>query len=371
MRMLDRGWRRSGVFLYKPDMRRTCCPQYTIRLDALEFAPSRSQRQVTNRWNRFIINGDNQEAQMEVEGAKPNKGKAKAKVPPFELVSAVHSSESEFLLEGSQEPVHRFEVTLEPSTFTDEKFELYMGYQHDIHKEEREKTTSGFRRFLVDSPLEEEPIPYPTPPPSHLPKNFGAYHQCYRVDGELCAMAVLDILPGCVSSVYFMYNKKWERFSLGKVSALREASLAREMYNAGVPSMNHLYMGFYVRSCSKMRYKGEYAPSYLLDPEEYTWFRLNECIPLLDQHRYGCFSRPANSLDEDPGPEDVLNNVPPEVLTNINFLESLDLDTLTVTISPIPTSHGWKRKGSRDLILRGIKALGTELAQEIILHVDE
>jgi arginine-tRNA-protein transferase len=30
-------------------------------------------------------------------------------------------------------------------------------------------------------------------------------------------MAVIDILPKCVSSVYFMYDKVWERFSLGKV----------------------------------------------------------------------------------------------------------------------------------------------------------
>jgi arginyl-tRNA--protein-N-Asp/Glu arginylyltransferase len=31
-------------------------------------------------------------------------------------------------------------------------------------------------------------------------------------------MAVLDILPNCVSSVYFMYDKAWEKHSLGKVS---------------------------------------------------------------------------------------------------------------------------------------------------------
>lgn len=29
--LLDRGWRRSGCYMYKPDMRNTCCPQYTIR----------------------------------------------------------------------------------------------------------------------------------------------------------------------------------------------------------------------------------------------------------------------------------------------------------------------------------------------------
>lgn len=31
------------------------------------------------------------------------------------------------------------------------------------------------------------------------------------------AMSVLDITPNGVSSVYFMYEKEWERFSLGKV----------------------------------------------------------------------------------------------------------------------------------------------------------
>lgn len=41
----------------------------------------------------------------------------------------------------------------------------------------------------------------------------------YRLDGELIAVGVLDILPGCVSSVYFMYNAKWEKYSLGKVCA--------------------------------------------------------------------------------------------------------------------------------------------------------
>jgi arginine-tRNA-protein transferase len=34
------------------------------------------------------------------------------------------------------------------------------------------------------------------------------------------AMAVLDILPNCVSSVYFMYDDTWEKFSLGKVNLI-------------------------------------------------------------------------------------------------------------------------------------------------------
>lgn len=29
--LIDRGWRRSGKYCYKPVMHETCCPQYTIR----------------------------------------------------------------------------------------------------------------------------------------------------------------------------------------------------------------------------------------------------------------------------------------------------------------------------------------------------
>lgn len=65
--------------------------------------------------------------------------------------------------------------------------------------------------------VQVESIPYGSTPPAHLPEDYGSYHQMYRVDGELVAMGVIDILPNCVSSVYFMYDNKWERFSLGKV----------------------------------------------------------------------------------------------------------------------------------------------------------
>ncbi|TYH51895.1 hypothetical protein ES332_D10G312500v1 [Gossypium tomentosum] len=52
--LLDRGWRRSGCFLYKPEMERTCCPSYTIRLKASDFVPSKEQRRVYRRMQRFL-----------------------------------------------------------------------------------------------------------------------------------------------------------------------------------------------------------------------------------------------------------------------------------------------------------------------------
>lgn len=52
--LLDRGWRRAGRYLYKPEMDKTCCPQYTIRLKASDFIPSKEQQRVSKRMQRYF-----------------------------------------------------------------------------------------------------------------------------------------------------------------------------------------------------------------------------------------------------------------------------------------------------------------------------
>ena len=63
------------------------------------------------------------------------------------------------------------------------------------------------------------------------------------------------------------------------------------------PACTLLFLGFYIHSCQKMRYKGEYAPSYLADPEDYTWHPLEKCRPLLDTYRYASFAHPEHNLE--------------------------------------------------------------------------
>ncbi|THH33666.1 hypothetical protein EUX98_g547 [Antrodiella citrinella] len=241
-----------------------------------------------------------EDAQEKLKGGsskRPKGGKASQNAPAFVLEEAIHAAESSRLKDANA--AHTFEVMLEPSSFTKEKFDLYQSYQREIHHEEEEKEPGSFQRFLIDSSLQNEDIPYSQSPPPGLPKQYGSYHQLYRLDGKLIAMGVIDILPACVSSVYFMYEKEWERLSMGKMSALREISLVNEIRAAGVPGMEYLYMGFYIHSCQKMRYKGEYAPSYLADPEDYTWHSLDRtCRPLLDKNRYGAFTHPEHSMAE-------------------------------------------------------------------------
>jgi arginyl-tRNA---protein transferase len=65
----------------------------------------------------------------------------------------------------------------------------------------------------------------------------------YRIDGVLVAMSVLDVLPNCVCSAYFLYDSQWERFSLGKLSVFREVALVKEMHAAGAVDIKWLYLG--------------------------------------------------------------------------------------------------------------------------------
>ncbi|KAI9574553.1 arginine-tRNA-protein transferase [Boletus coccyginus] len=360
-KMVDRGWRRSGSYCYAPDLRRSCCPQYTIKLDALAFKPSRSQRKLLNRWNHFVRDGGNADSTV------PDQSKRKGShTTSFCLASSIHSSERAFFSAG-EEPRHDFQVTLERSSYTDEKYALYVAYQTQIHHDD-DNTPRSFRRFLVQSPLVSEPIPYQTSSPRHLPSHFGSYHQMYRLDGELIAVGVLDILPGCVSSVYFMYNAKWEKFSLGKLSALREAALAREIHDAGISSLNALYMGFYIHSCPKMKYKGEYAPSFLADPEDFTWYPLKNCVELLDKYRYATFSQPDHSLagPDDPGEVVQVDNEE-ELARDVKSIYSFQDNT--VSLIPVTLSLGWNVDYTREEIVGCVRALGAELSKEIIFRM--
>jgi arginine-tRNA-protein transferase len=192
----------------------------------------------------------------------------------------VHESEeSNVFADVDPAPDHTFTATLEPDTFTQEKYELFHDYQQNVHNEgPSEITPTGFKRFLCGSPLERRTEP--------SGKKLGSYHHCYRLDGRLIAMSVLDLLPHGVSGVYFLYHRDFEKWSLGKLSALREAALALE------GGYEYYYMGYYIHSCLKMRYKGTYKPQHVLDFESFEWSPLDENMSrLMDKRKWVSMSR--------------------------------------------------------------------------------
>ncbi|XP_066028063.1 arginyl-tRNA--protein transferase 1 isoform X1 [Pocillopora verrucosa] len=414
--LIDRGWRRSGQYVYKPMMKKMCCPSYTIKCDALSFKPSKSQKKVLKRMTKFLtvpksesssktdgedaagylseeldhahetafvepplgvkpsesvkvgdINCDElgkedlkatketkatngqvhlrasaSSGQMVDEstrktkpckdkkpapglGADPNKPpcrKAKIlrqerKMKKLASVSGEQKTESQsssqnakvpitksledFMIDRlpNQSPVHDLQVKLVRVNLQCDEFRatyqqtcvLFAKYQIAIHKDHpRECGESQFKRFLVDSPLER------TTGPEAPPMGFGSFHQQYFLGDKLIAVGVLDILPRCVSSVYFFYDPDYSFLSLGVYSALREIHFARCLQKS-VPTIQSYYMGFYIHSCPKMRYKGNYSPSYLACPETFNWIPMKQCLPKLDLSNY---SRLDDSDEESP-----------------------------------------------------------------------
>ena len=131
---------------------------------------------------------------------------------------------------------------------------------------------------------------------------MGSFHQMYRLNGRLIAMAVLDFLPWCVSGVYFMYHSDFSEWGFGKLSACREAALAAEegykyyymgrlfVVRASPYSclMLMLLAGFYIHTCPKMKYKGQFHPTYFLDPENNVWSLLDEQAKKVMSEKFYC-----------------------------------------------------------------------------------
>lgn len=112
--------------------------------------------------------------------------------------------------------------------------------------------------------------------------NFShAIDHCYRLDGKLVAIGVIDLLPHSVSSVYFLYHESISKFNPGKIGALREIALAAEQ------GYRWWYSGYYIHTCPKMKYKIDYSPTYILDPDSYEWLLLDkDMLAKFDERGY-------------------------------------------------------------------------------------
>ncbi|XP_077803849.1 arginyl-tRNA--protein transferase 1 isoform X13 [Macaca mulatta] len=375
--LIDRGWRRSGKYVYKPVMNQTCCPQYTIRCRPLQFQPSKSHKKVLKKMLKFLARGEVPKGSCEdepmdstmddavagdfalinkldiqcdlktlsddVKESLQSEGKNSKKEEPHELLQSQDSVGEKL---GSGEPSHSVKVHTVPKPgkgadlskppcrkakeIRKERKRLKLmqqnpageleGFQAQGHppslfppkaKSNQPKSLEDlifeslpenashkleFTRFLCSSPLEAET------PPNGPDCGYGSFHQQYWLDGKIIAVGVIDILPNCVSSVYLYYDPDYSFLSLGVYSALREIAFTRQLHEK-TSQLSYYYMGFYIHSCPKMKYKGQYRPSDLLCPETYVWVPIEQCLPSLENSKYCRFNQDPEAVDEDRSTE--------------------------------------------------------------------
>ncbi|KAK8736421.1 hypothetical protein OTU49_004992, partial [Cherax quadricarinatus] len=367
--LIDRGWRRSGKYCYKPTMDRTCCPMYTIKCDTLEFKLSKSQKKILKRIHRYLSHGAAKEEKVfGNDSSESMQGNPEYVIPKFEASQELSSvslctnvvnmrknlessateekesslnSNKEYLTPGTEKDTNLCKASVESASqdFIGESPILKpkklattgpdpsrppCRKAKDIRRERKEAklaklaqealtrgespmetkqckmpNTQKVLEDFISEPLPENPAHTLEPWQPHIgpPQGYGAFHHQYWLDGRLIAVGVLDILPHCLSSVYFYYDPEFSFLSLGTYASLREIALTRELQRR-VPSLKWYYMGFYIHSCPKMRYKGRYNPSFLLCPETYSWIPIENALPQLDAAKYSRLNEDAAAVDE-------------------------------------------------------------------------
>ncbi len=123
-------------------------------------------------------------------------------------------------------------------------YRLYARYLEERHGD-KSANEDDYRNFLLNSPVESLIMRY--------------------YDGDtLIGVAWIDEMPKSISSVYFAFDRAFERQSPGVFSILKQIELCKRL------GKKFLHLGFYIKDCRKMNYKINYSASELFDNNEWT-----------------------------------------------------------------------------------------------------
>ena len=168
--------------------------------------------------------------------------------------------------------VYTLELT-DKIKMNDEKFNVYKKYQKNVHKESDDEITKEDynKSWGLSNLVDEKGIKLPqdlankTKHPEIYPKKYGCYNLIHRIDGKIVAVGIVDILPNYLSSVYLYYDTDYQFLDLGVVTAILEIEYARSFHALIDNNFKYYTLGFYSENIQKLRYKGFYYPTQILD----------------------------------------------------------------------------------------------------------
>lgn len=297
------GFRRSGNFLYKADMLRNCCRLYTIRTTPKQCKISKEFKSCISRFKKRIT--PSSESSLSPSGTPLATGGKGKKQQPYDFVNEIISAELSS---------KNFYTRFEPAIYTSEKYQLFVKYQEKVHNDHNNSVKS-FKKFLCESPFPEDVV-IGTPeewyelnnwknlPPHSKIQRVGPVHECYYHEGKLIALAVTDFLPSGISSVYFIWDPEYAKWSLGKLSALRELSLLSKI------NRDYYYLGYYIEDCPKMKYKRKYGGD-ILDVCNNQYVPLDELENFLEHGKFFVLSNENKKKEDDDEYYEEVNELAP------------------------------------------------------------
>nr|XP_028682776.1 arginyl-tRNA--protein transferase 1 isoform X10 [Macaca mulatta] len=324
--LIDRGWRRSGKYVYKPVMNQTCCPQYTIRCRPLQFQPSKSHKKVLKKMLKFLAKGEVPKGSCEdepmdstmddavagdfalinkldiqcdlktlsddVKESLQSEGKNSKKEEPHELLQSQDSVGEKL---GSGEPSHSVKVHTVPKP----------GKGADLSKppcrkaKEIRKERKRLKLMQQNPAGELEGFQAQGHPPSLFPPKAKSNQPKSLED------LIFESLP--------------ENASHKLEVRLVPASFEDPEFKSSFSQSFSLYVKYQVAihqdlpdECGKTEFtrflcssplEGQYRPSDLLCPETYVWVPIEQCLPSLENSKYCRFNQDPEAVDEDRSTE--------------------------------------------------------------------
>ena len=175
---------------------------------------------------------------------------------------------------------------------TEEKIEIYKKYQMAIHKDkESDCTKESYNRSWGASNLisEENIIKLPENLQEEtkkiFPKKYGTYNFFHKIDGKIIAIGVWDILPTSLSSVYLYYDPEYSFLDMGTLTAIKEIEYVKSFHDLIDSKFKYYVMGFYIDNCVKMKYKGHFHPTEILDPFTLNFVNLDDVRNIIKDNK--------------------------------------------------------------------------------------
>lgn len=161
----------------------------------------------------------------------------------------------------------KFEIRYEESEFTWQKYDLYNRYNKEIHKKKKQ-SKSFFTYFICKSKIAQEEITSPVDP--NEKKSLGTFHMHFYLDDVLIGISSQDHIHSGLTSNYFFYEPVFKDLKLGVISALMEIQEIQK-FNIFFPNFKYYYMGTFIHSNSKLKYKASYKPVEFSCPGSQKW----------------------------------------------------------------------------------------------------
>nr|XP_034993317.1 arginyl-tRNA--protein transferase 1 isoform X8 [Zootoca vivipara] len=312
--LIDRGWRRSGKYIYKPIMNRTCCPQYTIRCRALLFQPSKSHKKVLKKMLKFLMKGEIPVVDSEVEPMdshtkdtdgcsfflKDKPGSCQAELKPLnpDHLEKVESGEGEITVKKA-EPEH-IELSHEK-----------------VNANSGEPLESAKVSPAVPKPGKGADL---SKPPCRKAKELRKEHKLQKTLQNQTQNPSLQteaqVLLGQRSKAKTNQPKTIEDFIFSSLPTepvhqlevrLVPASLEDPQFKSSFTQSAALFAKYQMAihkdspfECNEYQFtrflcesplEGQYRPSDLLCPETYIWVPTEQCLPSLEHSKYCRFNQ--------------------------------------------------------------------------------